>query len=82
MTRKYNLSVNIVENWLHYVSNRLARPMSIANTSSCWLDTAHYVLSAHVHNLEQNVDKGRQLAVCMELFDININAVAQRKQDM
>ena len=42
------------------------------------MDTTHYVLSAHAHNLEQYVGKGHQQAAGMELFDINIDVAAQR----
>ena len=34
------------------------------------MDTTHYVLSAHAHNLAQCVGKGRQQAAGMELSDI------------
>ena len=52
------------KNWLHFV----------VNTAFCWphlaMDTTHYVLSAHAHNLAHDIGKGRQLAACIiELFD-------------
>jgi hypothetical protein len=52
------------KNWLHYALNRLARTASIANAAfslATPIDSTHHVLSAHAHNLPQQVGKGRQL---------------------
>ena len=40
------------------------------------MDTTHYVLSAHAHNLAQYVGKGRQQVGGMELSDIDAAACA------
>ena len=38
------------------------------------MDTTHYVLSAHAHNLAQYVGKGHRQAAGMELSDIDAAA--------
>ena len=52
--------LKLSRNLAHYVSNHLARPMSLANTLFCWPHlwtppTTDHVLSANVHNLAQCV---------------------------
>ena len=65
-TRKYNLSVNIVEKLASVCFKSFGK--ADKHCKYCVLlatpmDTAHYVLSAHAHNLAQYVGKDRQQAV-------------------
>ena len=65
MTRKYNVSINIAEKLASVYFKSFGKAHE--HCKYCVLlampmDTAHYVLSAHAHNLAQYVGKGRQQA--------------------
>ena len=65
MTRKYNVSVNIAEKLASVcfeLFDKAHEHCKYCVLLAMPMDTAHYVLSAHAHNLVQYVGKGRQLA--------------------
>ena len=82
-TRKYNVSVNIAEKLASVCLESFGKAHE--RCKYCVLlatpmDTTHYVLSAHAHNLAQYVGKGRQQAArIIELSDhrYDIDAAAR-----
>jgi hypothetical protein len=82
-----NLS-KLSKNWLHYTSNHLARPTSIANAAfslATPIDSTHYVLSAQAYKLPQYIGKGRQLQdryLISIIMQIDLDADATRAWGM